>query len=290
MNVNSPHGPAASASESAGDTATAIGSPVFAVFILRTPSRTRVRAPDTNGVAPAQACLPQDLERHALPRPERPAGRRNAPRPPPSTRRSLQSLAWRLSLQPSGLQRLGRNLPATGTVRAGLRQSVWLRQAWRLACRARLRCLRASMRRLASRRASARSWRRCSRAGAGQQTTGRPCLALAVHVERPSERAGGRALVALGAGPERHIVSGEEFGRAVFAGQAHARAVALTDIPDGLSVPGYLAVQMRRKLMGHCLSGSRLTFESRGGFLADSRRASLRHAPWDFHFRHARRP
>lgn len=36
-------------------------------------------------------------------------------------------------------------------------------------------------------------------------------------------------------------------------------------------------------------SGLRLTFESRQGFRAGSRRASLRHAHWDFHFRHGRR-
>ena len=40
---------------------------------------------------------------------------------------------------------------------------------------------------------------------------------------------------------------------------------------------------------GHA-SGSRLTFESREGFRAGSRRASLRHAIWYFPFRHVGRP
>ena len=37
-------------------------------------------------------------------------------------------------------------------------------------------------------------------------------------------------------------------------------------------------------------SGSRLTFESREGFRAGSRRASLRHAIWYFPFRHVGGP
>ena len=37
-------------------------------------------------------------------------------------------------------------------------------------------------------------------------------------------------------------------------------------------------------------SGSRLTFETREGFRAGSRRASLRHAIWYFPLRHVGRP